>query len=130
MTAFRALILTLVVISVLLTAGCAPGGGREYTSPSQPIETKAGESFTITLESNPTTGYKWEASFDQSLLKLVKSEYKQDASKPGMVGVGGKEYFTFQGLKSGDAPVKMTYKRPWEQTASDKVLTFTVKIKK
>jgi len=130
MTRLSVLLVALVVLGMLLTTGCAPGGTKEYTSPSQPIEVKIGESFTITLESNPTTGYKWEASFDQNLLKLAKSEYKQDASKPGMVGVGGKEYFTFQGLKTGDAQVKMTYKRPWEQTPSDKVLTFTVKIKK
>lgn len=115
----------------LVVTGCAAGGIKEYTSPSQPIEVKVGESFMLTLESNPTTGYKWEAGFDQSLLKLVKSEFKQDASKPGMVGVGGKEQFTFEGLKGGDAQVKLTYKRPWEpQSADAKVLTFTVKIKK
>lgn len=131
MATLRTLILTLVVISVLLVAGCAPGGTKEYTSPSQPIEVKIGESFMITLESNPTTGYKWESGFDQNLLKLMKSEFKQDASKPGMVGVGGREQFTFAGLKAGDAQVKMTYKRPWEQQSADaKVLTFTVKIKK
>lgn len=131
MTKLSILFVALLVLVALLVAGCAPGGLKEYTSPSQPIELKVGESFMITLESNPTTGYKWESGFDQSLLKLVKSEYKQDASKPGMVGVGGREQFTFAGLKAGDAQVKMTYKRPWEQQSADaKVLTFTVKIKK
>jgi len=130
MTRLSILLVTLVVLGTLLVAGCAPGGTKEYNSPSQPIEAKVGESFMITLESNPTTGYKWEASFDQNLLKLVKSEYKRDESKAGLVGAGGKEYFIFQGVKSGDAQIKMTYKRSWEQSASDKVLTFTVKIKK
>ena len=127
----KVLVIALLFVGVLLIAGCASGGGKEYTSPNQPIEVKVGEQFIITLDSNPTTGYKWEASFDQSLLKLVKSEFKQDASKPGMVGVGGKEQFLFEGLKGTDTKITLTYKRPWEQQSSDaKVLTFTVKVRK
>ena len=123
--------MALLVAGILLALGCAPSVVKEYTSSNQPIEVKIGEQFTITLDSNPTTGYKWEASFDQSSLKLVKREYKQDASKPGMVGVGGKEHFIFEGIKAGDAQIKLTYKRPWEQQPADaKVMTFTVKIKK
>ncbi|MFC1905594.1 protease inhibitor I42 family protein, partial [Chloroflexota bacterium] len=69
--------------------------------------------------------------FDQNMLKLVNSKFEQNASKPGMVGVGGKERFTFQGLKAGDTEVKLTYKRPWEQQSDDaKLMTFTVKVQK
>ncbi len=130
-SAVRVLIVALVVVGLLLATGCTPGGVKEYTSPNQPIEVNVGEQFMIYLDSNPTTGYKWEASFDQTSLKLVKSEFKQDTSKPGMVGVGGKEQFVFQGLKAGDTQIKLTYKRPWEQQSADaKVLTFTVNVKK
>jgi len=59
------------------------------------------------------------------LLKLVKSDYKQAEAKPEMVGVGGKQYFTFQGLKPGNTKVTMVYKRSWEQeSAEQKCLTF------
>jgi inhibitor of cysteine peptidase len=130
MALLRTLMVTMVVAGLLLSSGCAGSGVKEYTSPNQPIEATVGEQFAIYLDSNPTTGYKWEASFDQAALKLVKNEYKQNEAKPGMVGVGGIEQFMFQTLKAGDTQIKLTYKRPWEQQSTDaKVQTFTVKIK-
>ena len=126
--------LVALVVSLLLIAGsligCASQSAqaKEYTDPSQAIEVGVGSQFIIILESNPTTGYKWEASFDNSLLKLVKSDYKQAEDKPGMVGVGGKEYFTFEGLKKGSAKVTLDYKRSWEE-GSAKQIVFNVSVK-
>jgi len=117
----------LVVLS-LLFAGCATASPREFTSPEQTIAVQVGEQFAITLDSNPTTGYGWEANFDQGLLKLVKSEYKPAAKPEGMVGVGGKHQFVFEALKKGDTQVKLTYKRSWEQEAAE-TRTFAVSIK-
>ncbi len=129
MNKLAALILPLLLIAGLL-AGCAsqPQQTKEYTDPAQTIEVGVGSQFVIVLESNPTTGYQWEANFDNSLLKLVKSDYKQAEAKPEMVGVGGKEHFTFQGLKQGNAKVTMVYKRSWEQESADqKVFNVSVK---
>ena len=125
--------LAFLVILLLLVTGLFAGCGsqqqpKEYTDPSQGIEVGVSGQFIIVLESNPTTGYKWEANFDNSLLKLVKSDYKQSEAKPGMVGVGGKEYFTFEGLNKGNNKITMTYKRSWEQGSADqKVFSFSVK---
>lgn len=125
------IVVTLLVAAAFLIAGCSPATPptpKEYTSSAQTIEAKVGEKFMITLESNPTTGYQWESSFDQGFIKLVKSEYKADAKTQGLVGAGGKEQFVFQGLKAGDTQIKMAYKRAWEQQAG-KTDTFTVRIK-
>jgi predicted secreted protein len=123
-----------LVVSLLLVAGSLMGcvsqsaQTKEYTDPSQAIEISVGSQFIIVLESNLTTGYKWEASFDSNLIKLVKSDYKQAESKPDMVGVGGKEYFTFEGLKKGDTKVTLDYQRSWEQGSVDqKVFNVSVK---
>ncbi len=114
-----------------MTMGCSPEAApsKEYTDEKQPIEAAAGQQFIIALKSNPTTGYKWEATFDPNALKLVSDEYKQDASQPGMVGVGGVQRFTFQGLKAGKADVALTYRQPWPggNTGEKKVFTVTVK---
>ncbi len=126
--------LVALVVSLLLVAGSLMGcvsqsaQTKEYTDPSQAIEISVGSQFIIVLESNPTTGYKWEASFDSNLIKLVKSDYKQAEAKPDMVGVGGKEYFTFEGLKKGDTKVTLDYQRSWEQGSVDqKVFNVSVK---
>jgi inhibitor of cysteine peptidase len=101
---------------------------KEYTSPTQSIEVEARGQFTIVLESNPTTGYKWEPGFDSSLLKVTKSDYKQSDAKAGMVGVGGKEYFTFEAMKKGDTKITMAYKRSWEPGSAEQMV-FSVSVK-
>ena len=124
-----ALVISLVLL-IGLSSGCSSQAQqmREYTDPAQGIEATAGSQFVIVLESNPTTGFKWEASFNTSLLKLAKSEYKQTETKPGLVGGGGKEYFTFEGLKKGSDKITMTYKRSWEQgSANQKVFNVVIK---
>ena len=117
-----------LVILILLFAGCAPSAPKEFTSPEQTIGMQVGEQFAIILDSNPTTGYGWEADFDQALLKLVKSEYNPKDKPEAMVGVGGRQQFIFEALEKGETQVKLTYKRPWEQQAAD-TKTFSVSIK-
>ena len=78
------------------------------------ITTKVGEEFTITLDSNPTTGYQWKLSdnFTEGIVKLVKSEYV--APETEMRGAGGQEVWTFKALEPGETTVEMEYVRPWE----------------
>ncbi|TEU04426.1 MAG: hypothetical protein E3J24_01435 [Dehalococcoidia bacterium] len=33
------------------------------------------DSFLLSLESNPTTGYAWQAQFDDELFELVESKF-------------------------------------------------------
>ena len=42
-----------------ISAASACSGGRTFDDPSQPIEVRAGSEFTIALESNQSTGYRW-----------------------------------------------------------------------
>ena len=85
----------------------------------QTIEVSAGWLVTITLESNATTGFKWELSepIDEGMLALIKSEYvlnnETNQDKP-VVGAGGTEVWTFETLTPGDATISMAYNRPWE----------------
>lgn len=77
----------------------------------EPIGVTAGESFNISLESNPTTGYMWEPEFDTEFLKLVDRKYVSDSTLPGFPGV---ETFEFEALKAGESEIKLVYKRSWE----------------
>ena len=92
------------------------------------INTTVNQEFTIALDSNPTTGYSWEASYDGNILSLVKKEYKQKETMPGMVGVGGTQYYQFQALKTGETEITVTYKRSWK-TGYYEQKVFTVDIK-
>jgi predicted secreted protein len=85
-----------------------------------------GVKFTISVTSNPSTGYSWEAGFDQSLLKLVK---RYTPSNSGMIGASGTENFEFEGMRPGSTNIYLNYKRSFEpNNPSLKSETFNVTI--
>jgi inhibitor of cysteine peptidase len=97
----------LVLIAGLLV--CAEVKAEE----KGPIAIKVGESFTITVEANPSTGYSWFPEYDAGFLKLENSAYEPpNVSIPGKPGT---HRFTFVGLKGGELTVRLIYKRPWEE---------------
>lgn len=110
----------------LLAAGC--DAVRTYNDPWKTIAVKTGEEFIIALDSNPTTGYEWAATYDESMLILAESSYKTGKeAQQGAVGAGGTQYFHFKANKSGQTEITLAYKRPWEaESAEQKV--FTVEI--
>ena len=120
---------TVAVISILmvsLIAGC--GGVDAYTDSEQVINTTVNQEFIIALDSNPTTGYDWEVSYDENMISLEKEEYNPDEKAPGLLGAGGTQYYRFQALKVGETEITVTYKRSWE-TGYDEQKVFTVDIK-
>lgn len=81
------------------------------------VEVRAGGLLRVTLESNASTGFKWElkAISDQSVVSLVDNQYITTASQnPPVVGAAGTEVWTFKALKAGTAAISMAYSRPWE----------------
>ena len=76
-------------------------------------ETPAPQTVTVTLESNPTTGYSWQVSQTEELFKIDRS-YSEHEHSEDLVGVGGNETFTFIPLRAGKTEVTLTYARPWE----------------
>jgi len=89
--------------------------GTEPAKSTAPVETEVGLVFSITLESNPTTGYRWQLAtpLDEKIIKLVGSKYV--APKAGRLGVGGKEVWTFKAVGRGKAEISLKYVRPWEK---------------
>jgi len=111
------LLVSLSLIASLLV-GCVAQQPKEYSDPGQEIEIGVGKKFIIALDSNPTTGYNWEADFDEDFLKLVQDEFKP-AEDEDLVGAGGQQRFTFKGVKIGKTKVTLTYKRSWEEDFVD-----------
>jgi predicted secreted protein len=68
--------------------------------------------FNITLVSNPSTGYAWQAIYDVKVLKLEKNTFIPSTS--GLIGAPGKEIFTFNPIETGKTIIIMNYQRPWE----------------
>lgn len=85
---------------------------------SRAVEVAAGDSFTVTLCSNPTTGFIWSEQAqisDQTVLQQTDHQLVMPESEPPPPpGTPGQEVWTFQALKKGEAVVSMEYSRPWE----------------
>ncbi|MFC1933048.1 protease inhibitor I42 family protein [Chloroflexota bacterium] len=123
----RSLIMvTAVVVATCLVAGCVSGGGI-YIDPEKTINSSVGSEFAIALDSNPTTGYDWEVSYDDNMLTLGDKEYTMEKC-PGLVGAGGTQYFTFKALKKGETKITLDYQRSWEgESINQKVFTVNIK---
>jgi len=94
------------------------------------IESNVGDTFTIPLEANHTTGYSWRLAQtpDPAILKQAGEKYEEDNS--GGVGAGGVETWTFQAMAKGTVTLVFEYARPFEKNVPPaKTSKFKITIK-
>lgn len=84
----------------------------------------------VELYENPSSGYKWEYSFDKSgILTLNDSRYSPDTASILSGKGGGTRYYTFRALDSGTVKITFEYvKYSGNQriVASDYIYTYIV----
>ena len=89
-----------------------------------------GQMLTVTLESNPSTGYRWEWVEDQgSILEQIgEAEFKpSETGEPPLVGAGGWEIFRFTAVSTGQMTLRLVYRRPWEEGV-EPLKTFSLQV--
>jgi inhibitor of cysteine peptidase len=84
---------------------------KVFSKKDKLIKTKIGETFTIELESNPTTGYQWQEKFDETKLKLLEKKTNLHSNS---IGASTTEVLSFQALTDGVSTINLDYKRIWE----------------
>ncbi|MBZ4015274.1 protease inhibitor I42 family protein [Streptomyces purpurogeneiscleroticus] len=95
--AVAALLVTVYSLISLLTAGPQVYGPQDNV-----ISVAPGERFSIELDDNPSTGYRWTVSPpppDPQVLKPAGSHYEAD--EPVVAGSGGTRYLEFQAVRAG-----------------------------
>jgi predicted secreted protein len=157
----RIFVSTMFLGIVLLAGACSTTGGTSITPnnqvPTAPnkylvtisaedfnkeahilrqVELKAGDVFTVALDSNATTGFSWTEQAkiaDGNILKQTAHEYvaprANDANNP-VTGMSGIEEWWFTAGRTGVTTATMSYSRPWEGGEKDArtfVLTVIVK---
>ncbi len=84
-------------------------------APCEPqINVSLGEEFTISLDSNPSTGFEWWTDFDPAYLSLTNSTFISGNENSQLVGVPGTKKFTFSTLSSGQTDVILLLLQSWE----------------
>lgn len=93
------------------------------------IELNLGKLIVVQLESNPSTGYRWELlENDESILKQFgQAEFKSSETlEPPIVGAGGWDIFRFKAVSAGQMTLKLVYHRFWEDV--EPLKTFSIQI--
>ena len=75
--------------------------------------------ITLTLCSNPSTGFQWEPAqiSNPSVLEEVEHKFvgpKEEGGVTPAPGTPGQDVWTFKALKKGTSTVSIYYSRPWE----------------
>ena len=124
---------TVVVMSFFLALALFSGCGTHGTQITdadngKQIIVKPGDVVTLTLVSNPTTGYSWQVmDVDKAILvQNGEPEYKQSPGSEGLVGAGGTETFQFKVVGNGETSLNLGYMRPWESVPP--IQTFSIKV--
>lgn len=114
-------------IAALMLVGAKGGGSGVHLGPKdngRRIQLRVEDQFTLTLRTNPSTGYSWKvvSSGEPVIRQLGEAEFTPDSH---MAGAGGTERYTFRADNAGTAALKLVYVRPWEKDA-EPVNTFAV----
>ncbi len=80
------------------------------------IELERGQILVVKLESNPSTGYRWElADQNESILEqLGEAQFKSVAADEPQIGAGGWEIFRFRAVSEGQMTLLILYHRSWD----------------
>ena len=123
----KLILMSVMIATSLFLLACSPGATKQasvevtcddFTNNkhvSQEVEVAVDGSLTVTLCSNPTTGFQWSESAeisDQAVLQQTDREFVPP--KGTVPGAAGQEVWTLRALKQGTTELSMEYSQPWE----------------
>lgn len=144
-------VLTLaIVVGAIAFSGCAEetpeveSEEKEEVKPTEPapeevkltaadngseVELVKGQALTITLQSNPTTGYMWEVVEppDEQVMRQVGEIEFEPESDEDVIGAGGVQIIRFEIVNAGRTSLKLVYHRSWE-TDVEPLETFSIQV--
>lgn len=111
----RSIFMAFLIVGLLFSLTSIIFAQENFSHNFKAMYVPQGKVITITLESNPTTGFSWQlvGISDKMILEFVKKEYIPNNKK--MIGAGGIEKWSFKTLKTGKAVISLVYRRPWEK---------------
>ena len=112
--------LAAAMLMAALSSCVCPTGPRHYdlseNDSGRTLHLDCGDTFTVTLESNPTTGYQWKIGtppYDNTVIILHEDKYIPPQGE--LCGAPGKSRLTFLAKHTGRTGLRLIYVRPWEK---------------
>jgi inhibitor of cysteine peptidase len=128
-----------VTFAAALCAGC-PTQSPAPSTPTltekdlgQSVELAVGSTVKVVLDSNPSTGYRWDvAAVDAKVLRTAgESSSTHESGGPApMPGTPEKAILSFQAVAPGQTTLQLAYHQPWMKDvppAKTFSVNFTVK---
>jgi predicted secreted protein len=104
---------------------------RQQKNISRQLEVDKGDTFTVNVCSNASTGFRWLDSANISDETIVQQiDHKNVSSSKAMPGAPGEQIWTFKAFKKGTAQITNEYSQPWpggQKSAWNLILNVTVK---
>jgi inhibitor of cysteine peptidase len=126
------IVLCLMTAVLLSLPACSSATPKEFSadisSSGKDITMTAGDTLTITLESNATTGFSWNENTNIGDVTVIQqTDHKYQPPAVAIPGAGGNEIWKLKALKSGSSTISMEYRRPFEPNAAP-TNTFTLTV--
>ncbi len=123
----------LVTLALVVLIGCSFQSGNvdlNSNNNGATVDASPNQMINIQLESNVTTGFKWNlvTEPDAKVVKFISSKYNGPIG--GGVGAGGSETWQFQAIGKGTSALKLAYFRSFEpNTPAAREFSITVNVK-
>ncbi|MHC2147517.1 protease inhibitor I42 family protein [Pseudomonas sp. 210_17 TE3656] len=107
----------LAPLSLALLTACAQQPRQNVELEKQadcPLQLQTGQNLTLTLPSNPSTGYRWLLQNPAaSILRSLGPEVYSHPEDAGIVGSAGQSTWRFQAQAAGEGHLLLVYQQPW-----------------
>ncbi len=101
---------------------------KTYTMLDKEISASVGENFTVSLESNQSTGYSWSVGMVCDNSQVVVTGMDYDLPEGSVTGQGGAEVWHLKAVAPGIVKLMFYYSRSWEKDAPTKTVSFNVTV--
>lgn len=129
---FCSFFITLFLLSV---TGCGTTGRYAYDLTEKDsgltLNLKSGDEVRVILKSNPSTGYMWgtDGIPDTDVIRLFVNRFIRNEQTKNISGAPGKQEFVYKAVGTGEAGIRLSYKRPWEKKIPEATFQLRIVIK-
>ena len=121
-------VVVIAVVAVVVTLVLTRASGKNKVT-GDTFETTVGNTFTVALDANMSTGYNWtQTTKDTNVVAYVDIAYVATSSSTQVVGGSGTVTFTFKAIGKGTTTISFAYARPWEKVPPSQTRTITVTV--
>lgn len=111
---------TALLLGISLLAACSRDAAHTETLILEnqrqcPVRLSIGQPLTLSLPSNPSTGYRWRVqSAAAQVLTPLGPEVYSNPEAGGMVGSAGQSTWRFRAREAGEGRLLLVYQQPWD----------------